>query len=130
MHEIRGPASSEQNVLKLRHFHQNLKAHLQKLIATPELIISPANILFELALFDSKPWDCSNTIYMAQYRLPTIPHLKPRFVALCRGALQTWECFTDRWAEDSPMMSASAEDIDRASMKKTNNKNKSEFGIL
>ncbi|KAJ3818289.1 hypothetical protein F5880DRAFT_1491626 [Lentinula raphanica] len=129
MREIRGPASSEQNVLKLRHFHQNLKAHLRKLIATPELIISP-DISFELASFDGKPWDRPDAIYAVQYRLPTLPHLKPLFVALCRGALQTWERFTDEWAEDSPIMSASAGDIDRASMKKTNDKNESEFGIL
>ncbi|THU75834.1 hypothetical protein K435DRAFT_824682 [Dendrothele bispora CBS 962.96] len=129
MREIRGPSgSTEHNVLCLGPFHERLKTHLAKLINNPE-IVTEGYILakWQTAMFDGKPWEQPDAIEAVLKYLPELPHLKPLFVAFCKGALETWKRFTSEFEPGTAISNASSEQKARASMAKTNDLNESQF---
>ncbi|KAJ3842432.1 hypothetical protein F5878DRAFT_529862 [Lentinula raphanica] len=129
MREIRGPLSTEQNVLNLGPFHEQLKAHLRKLVAHPELAVGP-DISYETATFDGKLWDRPEAVYAVQRHLFELPYLRDLFAHMCSGALRGWERFTSEFADGGEISRTSAKLRQRASMLKTNDKNESEFGVF
>ncbi|KAJ3777367.1 hypothetical protein FB446DRAFT_607864, partial [Lentinula raphanica] len=129
MREIRGPLSTEQNVLNLGPFHERLKTHLRELIAHPELVVGP-EISYETATFDGKMWDRPEAVYAVQHHLPELPYLKDLFANMCSGSLKGWDRFTSEFADGGEISRTSATLRQRASMLKTNDKNESEFGVF
>ena len=56
MHEIHGPYTSEDNVLKHGPLHKCIITHIDTLIQEPELLLSP-KASFEKGSFDGRWWE-------------------------------------------------------------------------
>ncbi|PBK91768.1 hypothetical protein ARMGADRAFT_871674, partial [Armillaria gallica] len=90
MREICGPLQSETNMLKLGPLHEKVKSHLHKIIADPDLLLSP-DMSYETGSLDGKLWEMPEAIYAVLQCKPQLPHLSPLLVSFCTGALETWE---------------------------------------
>ncbi|KAJ7687490.1 hypothetical protein B0H17DRAFT_1136218 [Mycena rosella] len=120
----------EKNFLKLGEFHENVKAHLRRIIANPKLITSP-DMTHQTATLDGKPWTKPEVVYAALAMISRwgLTHIDSIIVAFCQGALDDWDSFSEEWKEDGAIAKLSPENIERAWLKVTNDGNESELGI-
>ncbi|KAK7034159.1 hypothetical protein R3P38DRAFT_3351366 [Favolaschia claudopus] len=129
MREIRGANASEDNVLRLGPLHDRLIAHLDKLIANPELLIGPS-VSHETASLDGQPWDHPKAVLAVQKYTPDLPHLENLTVTMLMGARVAWKRFSGEYTEDGAIAQATDEQMERAQMEKTNDRCESSFGVF
>ncbi|KAJ7713508.1 hypothetical protein DFH07DRAFT_974711 [Mycena maculata] len=130
MLEVRGPLRAQDNLLKLGPLHQNVQEHLKKIAANPKLVTG-SDTTPETASLNGRMWEKPEVVYAALARISEwkLEHVDALVVRYCKGALDTWPCFSAEWAEDGPISKLSPEDIERAWLEVTNDGNESELGI-
>ncbi|KAH9849141.1 hypothetical protein C2E23DRAFT_936343 [Lenzites betulinus] len=126
-HPYMRTARRHQNGLKLGPLHQRLKAHIQKLVDNPDLLLSPC-ASFHTASLDGLDWECPEAISAVLKRAPELPYLKPLLLAFLRGALTTWVRFTQEFAPGGAIDRASEAELDAAWIFPTNDHNEGALG--
>ncbi|KAK0184073.1 hypothetical protein F5146DRAFT_1106155 [Armillaria mellea] len=110
MCEIRGPLRSP--------LHERVKSHLCKIIADPDLLLSP-DMSYETGSLDEKLWEMPEAIYAVLQCKPQLPQLSP---------LLTWERFTSEFLAGGAINTATSEQMEHAWMESTNDLNEGAFG--
>lgn len=129
MRTVRGSGTEQTNMLTLGPLHTSLKNHIQNLINNPDLVLAKG-ATFELAALDGKPWYNPKAVDAVLDLAPTLPHLKPLFVAFLEGALTTWERFTTEFETGGAIDMASNAERELAFMPSTNDANEGALGML
>ncbi|TFY83099.1 hypothetical protein EWM64_g903 [Hericium alpestre] len=132
MRLVRGPGIESVNLLDLGPLHQDLRTHIRKIIANPDVILDSLGLEEEhwkTATLNQKPWMDPKAIEAVASLKPDLPHLKTMLVAFMRGALETWERFSAEFTPGSLIDTASDAERDLAYMPSTNDSNEdAKFG--
>ncbi|KAH9898167.1 hypothetical protein C8Q73DRAFT_779911 [Cubamyces lactineus] len=120
-------ARRHQNGLLLGPLHHRLKTHIQSLIDNPDLLLS-AGATFHTASLDGLDWEHPEAVSTVLKMAPSLPYLKPIFVAFLRGALTTWTRFTQEFAPGGAIDRASDAERDAAWIFPTNDHNEGALG--
>ncbi|KAJ7703412.1 hypothetical protein B0H16DRAFT_1347152 [Mycena metata] len=90
----RSSTGGPQNLWDMGPALRQLIAHLECVIADPDIIMGP-NLTHTTASMDGKPWERPEAMYAAHALLPTLPLNEVRvvFVEFLEGALETWRRF-------------------------------------
>ncbi|KAI1781781.1 hypothetical protein LXA43DRAFT_1105333 [Ganoderma leucocontextum] len=115
MREVR--CGNGASALSLGPFHEQLKTHLARLIADPDLLLGP-NATYKSATLDGQEWKDPDVVYAVRERAQTLPHAKGALVAFLKGALATWERFTAEFARGGVIDRMDAEELKRTHMDK------------
>ncbi|KAJ7131749.1 hypothetical protein C8R43DRAFT_895756 [Mycena crocata] len=129
--EIRGHLRAEDNFLKLGKLHDDVKAHLRRIIANPKLITAP-DCTPESATLGGKAWLKPEVVYAALAAISRweLTHIDGLIVQLCQGELDAWARFDTEWRPDGAIAKLTPENIERAWIEATNDGNESELGGL
>lgn len=93
---VRGPASKDINMLNLGPLHAHIEAHMELIIADPQLLVGP-NANYHTATADGNEWDNPKAVEVILADTSLYPHLQDLLVAFFRGSLQTWRRFTSEF---------------------------------
>jgi hypothetical protein len=129
MRQVRGPGTENINMLDLGPLHSKVKAHLEKVISNPGILLPP-NGSYELGSMDGKAWEDSTAVEAVFQLSPSLPHLWPLLVAFFEGALETWERFTSEFDEGGLINTTTEEEREKAWMPPTNDVNEGALGAL
>jgi hypothetical protein len=116
-------------MLDLGPLHEDVQAHLKKIIHDPDLLISPEST-HESGAMDGKPWHTPEAVGAVLKLAPSLPHLRPVLVTFFKGALATWERFTSEFEEGGLIDTATAEEKQKAWMPPTNDVNEGALGAF
>ncbi|KAJ7708165.1 hypothetical protein B0H17DRAFT_1191658 [Mycena rosella] len=94
---VRGEGTEKLNILDLGPFHASVKAHIQKLIENPDILLSSSEDSYKLATLDGLPWSDLKAWSECVKLAPTLPDLKPLLLAGLKRALFCWERFTSEF---------------------------------
>ncbi len=128
-HPYMRTARVRQNGLKLGPLHVQLKTHIAKLIANPDLLIGP-EACFVTGAMDGLIWHRPEVLSTVRTMAPDLPHLKPLLVGFLTGALQTWGKFTIEFAQGGAIDTASEAELEAAYILPTNDHNEGALGAL
>ncbi|KAJ8503071.1 hypothetical protein ONZ45_g11178 [Pleurotus djamor] len=129
MRWIRGPGNNQINGLDLGPLHVKVRAHVQKIIDDPSILLrSDAN--FQYATLDGEPWEDSDGLKAIQELTPKLPNIQPLLVKFFTGSLGTWIRFTSEYAPGGLIDGASDEERYDAWMPATNDVNEGALGSL
>ncbi|KAL1750185.1 hypothetical protein FB107DRAFT_224313, partial [Schizophyllum commune] len=128
MREIRGPFRSYDSVLDQAPLHRKVIAHLEKIAAHPELLIS-ASLNPAISAVDGQQWNAPHAVYAACAWIQRCSEqeqndMKRQLTAACASAIETWRRFS---AEFEQVGKASQQNICRAPMANTNDANEAAF---
>jgi hypothetical protein len=116
------------NALDLGPFHHDVLAHIGKLIADPELILT-AGAAPEHATLFGDDWDRSDVIYWIWANMESMPHLRILWVEFLEGSLDTLERFTSEFAPGSAIDKATPAQREAAFSQSTNDISESALGV-
>ncbi|KAJ7164539.1 hypothetical protein C8R46DRAFT_821325, partial [Mycena filopes] len=88
------------NHIDLGPIHDQLIAHIEKLINSPDLLLDPCSPS-EDATLDGRPFADQFAVDSVQFMAPRLPHLEPILVAFLKATLPVWRRFTPEFAPDS-----------------------------
>ncbi|KAJ7196140.1 hypothetical protein GGX14DRAFT_526945 [Mycena pura] len=125
---VRGLGTEKLNILTLGPFHVQVKDHIRKVIASPELLLSSAPDAHGDATLDGAPWSDPTAHAACMKLLPTHPDVKPLLLAGLRSSLECWERFTSEFEEGGVIDLASDAEKDLAFMASTNDANEGLLG--
>ncbi len=128
-HPYMRTARVRQNGLKLGPLHSQLKTHIAKLIADPNLLLGP-DACFETGAMDGLEWHRAEVLSVIRAMALALPHLKSVLVRFLEGALQTWTKFTIEFAEGGAIDQASEAELEAAYILPTNDHNEGALGAL
>ncbi len=128
-HPYMRTARVRQNGLKLGPLHNQLKAHIAKLIADRDLLLGP-DATFETGAMDGLKWHRPEVLSIICTMAPDLPHLKALLVGFLNGALQTWVKFTIEFADGGAIDQASEAELKAAYILPTNDHNEGALGAL
>ncbi|KAJ7123916.1 hypothetical protein C8R46DRAFT_1237981 [Mycena filopes] len=126
---VRGPGAEATDALDLGPLHDNVRKHIEEVIANPELIVS-SDISHLTASLDGQEWEDPAAIQAIVKLMPTLPHLKDIVVAFFRGALATFIRFSSEFAPGGLIDEASASERQAAWMPATNDANEGGLGQM
>ncbi|KAF9017490.1 hypothetical protein BDP27DRAFT_1440481 [Rhodocollybia butyracea] len=129
MREICGPYAQHSNILMLGPLHQRVIDHIDALIAHPEYLIGP-DASAEKGSLDGRPWERPEAFYASQRYAPSLPHLKSMLIDFLKNAKVVWLRFSSEFEPEGALATATAEQIERAWMEKTNDLNEAAFGMF
>ncbi|KAJ7669569.1 hypothetical protein B0H17DRAFT_887150, partial [Mycena rosella] len=92
---VRGPGTEGVNALDLGPLHVEVREHIEKILADPDIIFGD-DFCHVTASLDGKPWGDPDAIQAVVDRMPNLPYLKAMTLAFSRGALATWASATER----------------------------------
>lgn len=124
---IRGPGTESVNMLDLGPYHTDLKTHIKKLIADPDLVIGP-KATSSHATLDGEPWHHPDSISAIHAQRDDLPYLCELFIAFMEEALVTWERFTSEFESGGVIDSTTQEEKDLAWLPTTNDHNEGRLG--
>ncbi|KAJ6624198.1 hypothetical protein B0H10DRAFT_2212928 [Mycena sp. CBHHK59/15] len=127
--QVRGPEHKETNLLALGPLHERVRTYCRAVVADPDIILSLTASLETISM-DGEPWDNPELFYKIQSIQADLPRVHECLVIFFRGALETWERFTEDYAEGGIIMNLSAEERLRAWMPTTNDANGGALGEL
>ncbi|EUC54483.1 hypothetical protein RSOL_052380, partial [Rhizoctonia solani AG-3 Rhs1AP] len=100
MRHVRG---SHQNSLELGAYHHNVKRHCLAIQENPSSLVTPST-----GALDQGEWERPSVIQEVNNISKSLPHLYKMLTAFFRGALGTWERFTQEFGPDTTLGRASA----------------------
>ncbi|KAJ7702655.1 hypothetical protein B0H17DRAFT_1194548 [Mycena rosella] len=127
---VRGIGTENLNILTLGPFHVEVKDHICKLIASPELLLSMEPDSHLAATLDGCIWSDPRAHAACIKLLPTHPDVKPLLLAGLKGSLVCWEHFTSEFEEGGAIDLALEAKKDLGFMPLTNDANKGLLGML
>ncbi|KAJ6455550.1 hypothetical protein C8R47DRAFT_1250858, partial [Mycena vitilis] len=125
---VRGPGTSQTNLLDLGPLHIEVRAHIERLLEDPELLFG-SDMSFATAAMDAQPWEDPKAVDAAVKLLATLPDHREIVLAFFRGALATWIRFSVELAPGGLIDRASAEERLAAWMPSTNDANEGTLGV-
>ncbi|KAJ7478520.1 hypothetical protein FB451DRAFT_1131708 [Mycena latifolia] len=125
--EARGEDSVEKNLLELGPLHEHVKSFCRAVVANPDVILGP-NASWATASMDGKSWDNPELFYKIMSRQNELPGLRECLVSFFGGALDTWERFSEDYAEGGIISEFSADERKRAWLPTTNDVNEGTLG--
>jgi hypothetical protein len=129
---FRAVRNSSGNILDLGPLHEQLIAHIKKLIDNVELVFG-TDATYETAAFDGQPFERPEAFYIIQciaQDTTKYPHLCSLFVAFLEGALETLIRFCREFAANGVIAHTSPETRKLARMNTTNDANEGALGTL
>ncbi|KZP17166.1 hypothetical protein FIBSPDRAFT_747504 [Athelia psychrophila] len=123
---VRGPAAKDINMLNLGPLHHKIEAHMESIIANPQLVLGP-DADYHTAAADGLEWDNPQVVEIILADTSLFPHLEDLLVAFFRGSLQTWRRFTTEFTPGGLIDEATDIEKDLAWLPPTNDLNE---GIL
>ncbi|KZP18568.1 hypothetical protein FIBSPDRAFT_956161 [Athelia psychrophila] len=124
---VRGPAAKDINMLNLGPLHQDIEAHMESIIANPQLILGP-DTDYHTAAADSMEWDNPQVVEIILADISLFPHLEDLTVAFFCGALQTWRRFTTEFTPGGMIDEATDVEKELAWLPPTNDLNEGALG--
>jgi hypothetical protein len=109
----------EGNGLTLGPFHEDLKAHLRNLVADPDRLLHADKFSSKAILLNQQP-ERIDVFYRIWSMASRMPHLRVLLVEFLKGALETWERFTQEYEPGSAISNATEEELDLVFSKPTN----------
>jgi hypothetical protein len=113
--------------LTLGPFHKDLKAHLCNLITDPDRLLYADKFSSKAILLNQQP-ERINVFYRIWSMASCMPHLWVLLVKFLKGALETWERFTQEYEPGSAISNATEEELDLVFSKPTNDISKRLLG--
>ena len=86
------------------------------------------NASYHAGAMNGQKWQSPEAFAAIQKLAPSLPYLKPLLVAFCKGAAETWKCFTSEFAPGGLIDEASQEERELAWMLPTNDINEGALG--
>ncbi|KZP09963.1 hypothetical protein FIBSPDRAFT_900103 [Athelia psychrophila] len=123
---VRGPAAKDINMLNLGPLHHKIEAHMESIIANPQLVLEP-DADYHTAAADGLEWDNPQVVEIILADTSLFPHLEDLLVAFFRGSLQAWCRFTTEFTPGGLIDEATEIEKDLAWLPPTNDLNE---GIL
>jgi len=127
MCQIRGPANKNINMLDLGPLHLQVEQHMEKLIANPDILVSP-DATYVTGAMDAKEWERPDAVAIILQNVHELPHLSEVLVAFFNGALETWKHFTTEFTPGGIIDEATDFEKDLAWMPPTNDVNEGMLG--
>ncbi|KAJ7429526.1 hypothetical protein B0H11DRAFT_1767317, partial [Mycena galericulata] len=93
MRVVRGPGTSQTNLLDLGPLHVQVRDHIQRILDNPDLLFGSSEMSYATAAMDGQPWEDLEAIDAVVKLSPTLPNLQAATLAFFRGALGTWISF-------------------------------------
>ncbi|KAJ7652776.1 hypothetical protein DFH06DRAFT_1093802 [Mycena polygramma] len=87
------------NHLDLGPLHEKMIAHIEKVIANPDLVLDPTTPCEE-ATVDGLPFRDQFTVDSVHFMASRLPHLEAILVAFLKGTLPAWRRFSSEFAAD------------------------------
>jgi hypothetical protein len=115
------------SAVELGPFHELLKAHLQKLIEDPGLLIGN-NASSATATLLGRGWDRPDVAYCIWAMVPRLPAMEAILIEYLRGELIGWEVYTSEWASDGIIANATPTQLKRAYLPATNDACEGDLG--
>jgi hypothetical protein len=112
---IRGPGKESMNMLNAGPLHDQVQKHMEKVIATPEILMGPS-ATYKTGIMDGQEWHNSGAVKAALEMAPNLPHLKTALIEFFGGALETRKQFTSEFKEGGHIDILSAEEHELAWM--------------
>ncbi|KAJ7604097.1 hypothetical protein DFH06DRAFT_1349727 [Mycena polygramma] len=106
---VRGPGTSQTNLLDLGPLHIEVRAHIERILEDPELLFG-SDMSFATAAMDAQPWEDPKAVDAVVKLLATLPDHRKIVLAFFRGALATWIRFSAELAPGGLIDLASAEE--------------------
>lgn len=131
MRIVRGPGSENVNLLTLGPTFTKLKKHMEMIIGDPQLLLPLTS--YTSGALDGKSWEHPNVFYAVQNMISKkelLPSLDGLLKAFFKGALSTWERFTEEFVIGRFIDLATAAQRNRAFMPATNDHNKGALGQM
>ena len=118
---VRGLANEQKNALDLGPLHEDLKAHCDKVINDPTLLIGNA-VSHTTGAFYGTPWNQPAIDSVLSSR-DQFPHLNRALVAFFEGAREKWPAFMEEFGPDSEVSQLTEEEKALAFRSPTNDHN-------
>ncbi|KAI0718169.1 hypothetical protein C8T65DRAFT_639222 [Cerioporus squamosus] len=115
------------NHLDLGTLHDNVKQHIRRIIADPDILLA-ADARHEDGALDGQPWGRPDLFAAIQSLSPTLPALREALVEFLEGALETWGRFTTEFAPSGLIAQLSQTQRQKAWMRPTNDDNEGALG--
>ncbi|KAJ7692735.1 hypothetical protein B0H17DRAFT_1200311 [Mycena rosella] len=128
-HRVRGEGTEKLNILDLGPFHASVKAHIQKLIENPDILLFSSEDSYKLATLDGLPWSDLKAWSECVKLAPTLPDLKPLLLAGLKRALSCWERFTSEFEAGGLIDRSTSTERETAFMPSTNDANEGLLGM-
>ena len=74
MRQVRGPEQVHKNILDLSPLHKQVKTHCKKIIADPDLLLSPS-ASYVTGAMDGKLWERPEAVYAVQKMITSLLHI-------------------------------------------------------
>ena len=74
MRQVRGPKQVHKNILDLSPLHKQVKTHCKKIIADPDLLLSPS-ASYVTGAMDGKLWERPEAVYAVQKMITSLLHI-------------------------------------------------------
>ncbi|EIN03257.1 hypothetical protein PUNSTDRAFT_139722 [Punctularia strigosozonata HHB-11173 SS5] len=116
------------NHLNLGPFHDEVIAHIRKIIADPELLLALDSSA--CACLSGTLWHEPHVVYAVHELKPVLPDLRNALVVFLEGALDKWLTFTAEFAADGVIAPASSHQKALAFMDPTNDRNEGGLGTM
>jgi hypothetical protein len=81
------------NHLDLGPLHERVVAHIEKLIAEPDLLLNPTASC-EDATLDGRPFGVQFAVDSVHFMSSRLPHLEPILIAFLKGTIPAWKRFS------------------------------------
>ncbi|KAF8290388.1 hypothetical protein DL93DRAFT_2146671 [Clavulina sp. PMI_390] len=124
---IRGSCKST-NMLDMAAEHKRLIAHIEKLIANPDLLIG-SKVSAETASFDGR-WPEAGIVDAVTKLAHRLPQLRGAVVACFKGALSGWTRFTSEFEDSGVIASLNETHKEKIHLPNRNCHNESAFGQM
>ncbi|PCH34814.1 hypothetical protein WOLCODRAFT_19599 [Wolfiporia cocos MD-104 SS10] len=106
LREVQGPDQEHTNFLDLGPLHNRVKSHCHNIAMNPLILLAP-DASYSMGALDGNPWQRPEVIYTIHRLQPQLLHLSEVLTEFCKGALATWERFTNEFAEGGVINSLS-----------------------
>ena len=126
MRQIRG---HNINMLNLGPLHLRVEQHIQAIIESPDILISP-NATFVVGSMDGKQWENPGAVEAILKQAPALPHLEDLLVRFFTDAGETWKRFTIEFTPGGVIDEATDLQKELAWMPATNDVNEGILGSL
>jgi hypothetical protein len=127
MRVVRGSGERRVNAIDLAAFHEEVKAHCQKLIDNPDLMLAP-DACFTTGTLDGNVWERPEAFYAVHRLAPSLPHLRGCFVSFVEGALDTWGRFTSEFTHGGAIDRLTEDQRKKVFISATNDHNEGALG--
>ncbi|KAJ8454145.1 hypothetical protein ONZ45_g19419 [Pleurotus djamor] len=129
MRAVRGPGNEHLNGLDLGPLHVKVRAHVQKIIDSPLLLLG-TSISYIDATLDGNEWEDEEGLRAIQKQIVNLPFVKPLLIKFFQGALATWIRFSSEYAPGGLIDGTSQDERTIAWMPATNDANEGALGAL